>query len=290
MTDPPVPAVPPAGLPAVLLSTASVFPEPTTAAFAAAADLGYDGVELMVQTDPVSQDGDRIAALSEHYGVPVGAVHSPCLLITARVWGTDPLVKLSRSIDLAERVGADVVVVHPPFLWQRAAAGSFTAAVAELQRRTDVRIAVENMFPLWMGGQPVNSYRPHWNPVSEPHRWFTLDVSHTAVSRTDVMGLARQMAGRLAHVHLADGTGAGRDEHLVPGRGDQPAGELLEALAGLGFAGAVAVEVSTRGRSHAERELDLAEALSFARLHLSRTPVPFPGAEPGVSAPRPATD
>jgi sugar phosphate isomerase/epimerase len=277
-------------LPAVLLSTASVFPEPTTAAFAAAADLGYDGLELMVQTDPASQDADRIIALSEHYGVPVGSVHAPCLLVTARVWGTDPLVKLARSIDLAERVGAGVVVVHPPFVWQRAAAGSFTAAVAELQQRTEVRIAVENMFPMWVRGQAVNPYRPHWNPVSEPHRWFTLDVSHTAVSRTDPLALARQMAGRLAHVHLADGTGAGHDEHLVPGRGAQSCGAVLEALGGLGFAGAVAVEVSTRGRSHAERELDLAEAVSFARLHLSRTPVRFPGAELGVRPSRPATD
>jgi sugar phosphate isomerase/epimerase len=40
----------------VTLSTSSVFPEPTAAAFEMAATLGYDGIEVMVWTDAVSQD------------------------------------------------------------------------------------------------------------------------------------------------------------------------------------------------------------------------------------------
>jgi uncharacterized MAPEG superfamily protein len=42
--------------PPVALSTASVYPEPLPAAFEIAAELGYDGVELMVWNDPPSQD------------------------------------------------------------------------------------------------------------------------------------------------------------------------------------------------------------------------------------------
>jgi exopolyphosphatase/pppGpp-phosphohydrolase len=38
------------------LATASVYPESTANAFEIAARLGYDGVEVMVWTDPVSQD------------------------------------------------------------------------------------------------------------------------------------------------------------------------------------------------------------------------------------------
>ena len=58
--------------------------------------------------------------------------------------------------------------------------------------------------------------------------------------------MADAMGASLAHVHLGDGTGEGRDEHLVPGRGAQPCAELLESLAERGFTGSVAVEVSTR--------------------------------------------
>ena len=41
-----------------------------------------------------------------------------------------------------------------------------------------------------------------------------------------------ELGGRLAHVHMADGTAPGLpDEHLVPGRGTQPCAELLASLA-----------------------------------------------------------
>ncbi len=251
------------------MSTAAVYPESTARAFARAADLGYDGVEVMVQTEPASQDPIVLAGLADEYSMPVLSVHSPCLLVTARVWSTDPLVKLARSIDMAERLDADTVVVHPPFLWQRAAAANFTEAVAELQARTAVRIAVENMFPVKVRGAMVNSYRPHWNPVSAGHRWFTLDLSHTATSRTDALELADLMGDRLAHLHLADGSGSGKDEHLVPGRGGQPCAEILERLARNGFDGSVVVEISTRGKDDDTRDADLAEALTFARLNMA---------------------
>jgi len=251
------------------MSTAAVYPEDTAAAFATAAGLGYDGLEVMVQTEPLSQDADLLSNLIDEYQIPVLSVHSPCLLVTARVWSTDPLVKLARSVDMAERLGAQTVVVHPPFLWQRAAAAIFAPSIAELQDRTSVRIAVENMFPVKVRGAVVNSYRPHWNPVSAGHRWFTLDLSHTATSGTDALELADVMGSRLAHLHLADGSGSAKDEHLVPGRGSQPCSEILELLSRNGYHGSVVVEISTRGVDRDEREVDLAEALSFARLHLA---------------------
>jgi len=259
----------------VLLSTASAFPEPVSAAFSMAADLGYDGVEVMVMTEVATRDPDTLLRLMDTVGLPVRSVHSPCLLITARVWGTDPLVKLARSIDLAERLGATTVVVHPPFVWQRAAAANWVESVAELQSRTDIRIAVENMFPVKVARAMVNSYRPHWDPLSADYDWYTLDLSHTAASASDAMQMAHTMGDRLGHLHLADGSGAPKDEHLVPGRGGQPCGEMLEYLTRSGFSGAVAVEINTRGMSRDAREEDMAEALTFARLHLADSaPVP----------------
>jgi len=265
----------------VVLSTASAFPEPAAAAFSLAADLGYDGVEVMVMTEAASRTADTLRQLIDLHQVPVRSVHSPCLLITARVWSTDPLVKLARSIELAEDVGASTVVVHPPFVWQRAAAATFVDSVAELQTRTEVRIAVENMFPVRVAGAMVNSYRPHWDPLSAGYGWYTLDLSHTAASGSDALQMAERMGERLGHLHLADGSGATRDEHLVPGRGGQPCGPVLERLARTGFTGAVAVEINTRGRNQATREEDMAEALTFARLHL----VAPSGARPPSDAP-----
>lgn len=254
----------------VALSSASVYPESTAAAFEYAARLGYDGVELMVWTDAVSQDPDALLRLSEHHGVPVLAVHAPCLLVTQRVWGTEPWNKLQRSREVAEHLGASVVVVHPPFRWQRDYAKGFVEGIARMQDVTDVRFAVENMYPWRARSREIQAYLPDWNPVGDDYPHLTLDLSHTAVSGTDPAELAAQMGDRLAHLHLADGTGANRDEHLVPGRGSQPCAQVLESLAHRGWSGSVVLEVNTRrATTREEREAELAEGLAFARLNLA---------------------
>jgi sugar phosphate isomerase/epimerase len=212
----------------VLLSSSSVFPEPTAAAFELAATLGYDGVEVMVWTDAVSQDAGALRGLAAHYGVPVLSIHAPCLLVTQRVWSSDPWERLRRAAILAETLGAPTVVVHPPFTWQRDYARTFPTGLARLAaKHPDVRFAVENMYPVRMAGRQFVPYMPGWDPTDTGYDAYTLDLSHCAASRSDALAMADTMGSRLAHVHLGDGTGEGRDEHLVPGRGTQPCGELL---------------------------------------------------------------
>jgi sugar phosphate isomerase/epimerase len=254
----------------VVLSTASVYPESTATAFELAARLGYDGIEVMVWTDPVSQDVEALQRLSDYHGIGVAAVHSPCLILTQRVWGTEPWPKLVRAREAADALGASTVVVHPPFRWQREYARDFVEGIERMSGETEVRFAVENMFPLRARGRSVVPYSPDYDPSEEDFRHFTLDLSHTSVAQNDALAMAERMGDRLAHVHIADGLGTAKDEHLVPGRGDQPCAELLESLAARDFDGHVVVEINTRradGRT--EREADLAEALAFTRLHLA---------------------
>lgn len=259
--------------PPVLLSTSSCYPSSTEATFADAARLGYDGLEVMVWSWPETRDAAALRALSARYGMPVLSIHSPTLLITQRVWGS-AWDKVDRSIALAEEVGAEVVVVHPPFRWQREYAAGFIEGVAERQRRTSVLVSVENMFP-WKARAKNSSrtkereaYLPHWDPIPLPYEHVTFDLSHAGIGSVDCLGAVRELGPRLAHVHLADSTGSNRDEHLVPGRGSQPCAEVLETLPEIGFTGSVAVEVTTRKMSPADREAALAESLAFARTHL----------------------
>jgi len=260
--------------PPVALSTSSVYPERTPDAFEIAARLGYDGVEVMVYTDLVSQDADALRGLRDYHQIPIVSVHAPSLLLTQRVWGRDPWEKLRRAKDIAERVGARVVVLHPPFRWQREYVRGFAEGLAAMGEETDVIFAVENMYPLRAGGSEMVAYAPHWDPTALDCPHVTLDLSHTAASGSDALAMADELGGRLAHVHLADGTGnpAGPfpDEHLVPGRGGQPCAELLTRLAATGYPGVVVVEVkTTRAPTQEAREADLAESLAFARRHLA---------------------
>jgi sugar phosphate isomerase/epimerase len=254
---------------AVALSTASVWPERAERAFQLAAELGYDGVEIMVWTDPVSQRVPELAKLVNRYGVPILAVHAPCLLITQRVWSPDPLVRLRRSADVALELGASTVVIHPPFRWQRRYALAFHDEVLAAEERTGLLVAVENMFHVRRAGFAVSGFHPTPDPTDAGYPHYTLDLSHTAAAGQDPFDLMDRMGDGLVHVHLADGSGAPRDEHLVPGRGSQPVGAVCERLASGGFDGTVVVEVSTRhARTRDERITAISESLLFARLHM----------------------
>ncbi|MFJ9784079.1 sugar phosphate isomerase/epimerase family protein [Amycolatopsis sp. NPDC101161] len=257
------------------LSTASVWPLKAGTAFELAAELGYDGVEVMVWADAVSQDISALRRWSRRTGVPVLSIHSPSLLITQRIWSPDPVVRLRMSVEAAQELGARTVVVHPPFRWQRRYGDAFGDLVDELEESSGIEIAVENMFKVRPPGGSKNSrvsaFRPSIDPTDVGFRHYTLDLSHTAAARMDALALAERMGEGLSHVHLADGTGVPKDEHLVPGRGGQPCTELLEKLVSSGFAGQIVLEINTRhAATGAERVRDLAEALLFARFHLGQ--------------------
>ncbi|KAA1374867.1 sugar phosphate isomerase/epimerase [Aeromicrobium fastidiosum] len=252
----------------VSLSTSSVYPGSTASGFEAAARLGYDGVEVMVGIDDVSADITAIKALSSFHGMPVVSVHAPCLLVTQRVWGSDPWDKLHRSAEMAHEVGASVIVVHPPFRWQRDYARTFVDGIADLEAQHGITYAVENMYPWRTGKREFQAYAPGWDPVDEDYAHVTLDLSHSSTAGSDPVEMARTAGDRLAHVHIADGSGSAKDEHLVPGRGTQRCREFLETVAASGFAGEIVVEINTRkAKDQAEREVDLVEALEFTRQH-----------------------
>ena len=137
------------------------------------------------------------------------------------------------------------------------------------------------MFPLRVRGREVSAYAPDWDPTTEPHRAYTLDLSHTAVSQLGRAGPdGRRWATGSRTCTSRTAPGAAKDEHLVPGRGTQPCGELLERLAARGFArlGGGRGEHPPRRPTGRSGEADLAEALAFTRLHLVATAQPVASA------------
>ena len=203
--------------------------------------------------------------------MPVSAVHAPCLLFTQRVWGTEPWGKLERSAEMAHAVGAEVVVVHPPFRWQKSYAREFVDGIAALEASTGLAFAVENMYPWRASGRKAEMYLPGLGPVGRAVRQHhdrplaRRDRAAPTWSRWPT-----RLGDRLRHIHLTDGTGSAKDEHLVPGRGSMGADRFLRHLATTGFSGEVVLEINTRKCvDRAERERDLVESLEFAREHLA---------------------
>ena len=116
------------------------------------------------------------------------------------------------------------------------------------------------------------AYAPHWDPTDFDFPQLTLDLSHASTSRQQSLELLDAWGERLTHVHLTDGSGSAKDEHLLPGDGDQRAAEVLAELVRRDWQGAVVLEVNTTGFDTRDaREQALAESLAFMRTHLAAT-------------------
>ena len=234
--------------PSILFSSAAFFGRPLAQTTDAAAGAGYTGIEVMVTNDPDSQDPSRMQKLAAESGLRIGALHAPCLLLTRRVWSTDPVRKIYRSIEVAREAGIPLVVIHPPFRWQREYQGWLEERLAGLEEGTGVTVALENMFPFGKT-EDRSGFALHSN--ADIHELdglehLVLDTSHAAVARHDLVALRRTFGSRLRHVHLSDNAGRGWDSHLPPGQGVLPIRGFLRDLAGSGYAGAISLEVDLR--------------------------------------------
>jgi sugar phosphate isomerase/epimerase len=233
--------------PTLLFSTAPFFRQPLRQAFRAVADAGFDAVEVMVTQDPATQHPDRLAELALEFELRVAAIHAPFLLVTRRVWGPDPVVKIDRAIELANGVGASLVVVHPPFRWQKAYRRWIAERLRIVTAESGVTVAVENMFPLRLPGAPsmrFHSESARADAQAAPH--LVLDTSHAAVSGVDIRQALARDHERIRHVHLSNNAGRGWDSHLPVGRdGILPIESFLADLTD-GYRGMVSLELDLR--------------------------------------------
>ncbi len=259
------------------------------------ADLGYEAVALtpdVGQLDPYRLDPREVEAVrasAERLGLALAVETGGRFLLDPRrkhapTWlDPDPMARarrsdlLARSIDLAARLGADLVST-----WSGAAPGGATAegedGGAEREelwgRLVDgVRAALERASARGVG----LAFEPEPGMFVERPAGFlelvrrlgpdgealglTLDVGHLlCTGDLPVPQTIRRLAPHLAHVHLDDVRG-GVHEHLQLGEGDLDLPGTLRALLEVGFRGIAAVELSRD--SHRGPE---AAALALSRI------------------------
>lgn len=233
--------------PKLLLSTAPFFRHPLREAFRHARDAGFDAVEVMVTSDPASQDGRTIRDLAAEHGLRVEALHAPFLLLTRRVWGTEPVGKIYRATQAAKQAGIPLVVVHPPYRWQVRYRRWVAVSLAEYSARSGVTIAVENMFPIRLrGDRGVTFHAGQDFDELDRYAHLVLDTSHLAVAGIDLLEAYRRYQTKVVHFHLSNNAGKGWDSHLPVDQGVLPVDELLDALASDGFAGTISLELDLR--------------------------------------------
>lgn len=251
-------------LPRIQCSTGPFWAYELEIAMDSLAEAGFKDIELMVTRDPRTQVAEIPLRLAEERGLHIASIHGPFLVITKSVWGLDPIEKIKRGIEMCQAVGADQMVVHPPYLWERNYANWIAEEAEVSEAETGVKIAVETMYPKWVAGRRVRAYR--W---LEPkalalacHR-VALDTSHLTVSREDIFDAFDILAPRLVHIHLSNNNGDGRDGHLEVEKGILPLGRFLEHVQRSGYKGVISLELSVR--KYLQRPKDLSNMLKRNR-------------------------
>jgi sugar phosphate isomerase/epimerase len=277
-------------MPLVVLSTGSLYTYGIRRVFELAREIGFDGLEVLVDQRPDTFQPHYLRRLMQEQGLPILALHSPFL--PAPSWERGNLARVRRTVTLAQEVGAGVVIAHLPdrisrivvqFLWgeghhavlpvpwggDREWLGFIQGSLAQLEAATGVTIAVENMPAGRIG--PFRLDRRWLNTAQEmeiiPH--ITLDTTHLGTWGRDPLTFYERLKDRIAHVHLSNFNG---EEHRLLDDGDLPLGQLLERLKGDGYKGLITFETNPNAleaedEAHVRRNLH--RNLGFCRQHLA---------------------
>jgi sugar phosphate isomerase/epimerase len=271
-------------MPLVALSSGSLYTYGLRRVFELAGEIGFDGLEILVDQRPDTFQPHYLRRLTREQGLPILALHSPFL--PGAGWGGGDLACVRRTVAVAQEVGAPVVVAHLPrrirgvlvqFLWRqghraliplpwggdREWLAFIRDGLTQLETATGVIIAVENMPARRIGPFRVNG---NWlNTRQEmgfiPH--ITLDTTHLGTWGHDPLTFYGQLRDRIAHVHLSNFNGK---EHRLLDDGHLPLARLLKRLSADGYGGLITLETNpnalqaedeSRVRAHLRRNLDL---------------------------------
>ena len=127
----------------IALSTGSLYSFGLVRVFELAAQVGYDGVEVIVDRRHDTRSAAYLRRLSQEYGLPVVALHSP-FKFGVPGWPADQQGRLERTVALAQELDVPVVVTHLPF------------------RVYGLRVE-------WHGSRPRQAFLPLFWPRREPY-------------------------------------------------------------------------------------------------------------------------
>jgi sugar phosphate isomerase/epimerase len=187
--------------------------------FSFAAQAGLDGVEYWLETPhfwlrDLPAD-EVIACRRAHSEIVTLTVHTPVLDLNPCSINPD-VAEISvayavRSLDIAQKLGASVLTVHPGRRTAKRPPGEadlarfdhYIAALREAAFKDKITVALENMEPA-INSLICTPERMRDVLDSEPWLKFTLDTSHAlAASEETVMQYIDLCADRLANVHIS---------------------------------------------------------------------------------------
>jgi sugar phosphate isomerase/epimerase len=229
-----------------------------------AAEIGFDGIEVLIDGRWDTRDPDYLDRLSSQYRLPIVALHSP-FVPDVQGWPPDKLGRLKQTIALAKHLQVSIVVEHLPIriygIWgqvnffknkrfmlplpvrKRDIYFYFLRqnGLSNIERKHGVKVALENMPARKFLGVTFN---PYWfNNVKAISRFqhLTMDTTHLGTWGLDPIKTYNILKHRVIHLHLSNYDGK---EHRSPVNGDLALDSLLHHMSNNRYSGVISVEAS----------------------------------------------
>jgi len=208
----------------------------------AIADAGFDAAEVLLAHNPDTRDAQTVRRYAARAGLDIPVIHGPYMVLLRNVLGSNYIEKTQRSLEVTAEIGARTMVAHAPFRWERAARGWLKDDVDGEAADVGVTFAMENLFPV--AGRNFSSVVTPDQLAAYPHVVF--DTSHFAVSGVDLFEAWDALSDRVAHLHVSDNFGSGRDSHAPIGSGILPLERFLGVVGASGWSGTITLELDCR--------------------------------------------
>jgi len=195
-------------------------------------EAGYDGVDLYLDPhDFDSLDAEYIKTLIQQYNLPVVALQ------TAQNATAKNVVE---AVEMAKEIGARVIVVQPPKLFNFKYIKWLTNEVPRIRQREEISIALENASSeTFLGIIPEHAL----NNLNEQKKFkhAALDTTRIAQKKDDLIRVFQLIKKFLVHVHISNvkkGNG-----YALPSEGILPLESFLTKLKQENYKGAVSFKI-----------------------------------------------
>ncbi|MGH8908776.1 MAG: sugar phosphate isomerase/epimerase family protein [Egibacteraceae bacterium] len=226
----------------LLAATGPLLLSPLDWVMDAIADAGFQGVEVLAAHNPETRDPERILRYAHQSGLEVPVIHGPYMVLLRNVFGSEYIEKSRRSLELAAQVGAEVMVAHAPFRWERGARDWSRAEADDEAAELGTTFAMENLFPV-----RGMSFSCVVTPEQlAPFSHVVFDTSHFAVAGVDLFEAWEKLRDKVVHLHVSDNFGNGKDSHAPIGAGVLPLEPFLAQVGASGWRGTVTLELDCR--------------------------------------------
>ncbi|NLG48627.1 MAG: sugar phosphate isomerase/epimerase [Chloroflexi bacterium] len=243
----------------ISLSTGCLYHFTLRHTLALAADMGFDGVELVMGPEVWLRGAKYVRKLARETGLRVLSVHPTLLRSSPKGGGAG---RIADATEAALVLECPTIVAHGPgtLRWEAPEAQDWLRQVDVSRERLNgngARLALEN--PGWYCArdrQTVLAHLPVLQAFAHQHDLdVTLDTCHLGTSDMGLLEGYRLVRGRLANVHFSDlrprklrfdchPVRTLLSHHQMPGDGILPLQAMLADMQGDGYAGPVSMEIS----------------------------------------------